>query len=248
MEFELSLVIYICVVQFIAFLIKGLVGFGNPLISQPLLAMQLDNAIITPGNALMDTPVNGYIAWKNRKNLNFRSILPILIAVVLGIIPGAIILKFGAPWVLKILLGILILIIGIEMATRGTRPLRKENQVVKLLVAFISGVCSGLFGINMLIIAYIERTAKDHSEFKGSLCLLFVFDNVIRMISYIVIGTVGREAIMLFLVSVPAAALGIIVSNIIEPYLPQKALKKSVIAMFLLSGMSIIVKALIYQS
>ena len=63
-----DIVVLVFFIQFLAYAVKGLVGFGNPLISGPLLAMRLDNVIITPGTLLLDCPVNAYITWKNRKN------------------------------------------------------------------------------------------------------------------------------------------------------------------------------------
>ena len=34
--------------QLAGFVIKGLAGFGNPLLTNPLMAMRLDNVVITP--------------------------------------------------------------------------------------------------------------------------------------------------------------------------------------------------------
>lgn len=247
-DLDWSLVLYIFLIQAFGFVIKGLVGFGNPLIAAPLLAMRMDNAVITPGSLMMDAPINAYIAWQNRKSFQWRSVLPILIAVMAGVVPGTLLLKFSMPWIIKVLLGILVVIIGVEMATRGSRAKGQENPVVRTVVAFISGVCAGLFGINMLIIAYMERTASEHSEFKGSLCFLFLIENIFRLCNYWFLGFLTKEALLLFVISVPAAVLGMIVAGVLEPRLPEKLVKKGVIAMFLLGGISIIVKAAIFHT
>ena len=57
----LSTALFIFAAQLLAYLVKGLIGFGNPLISAPILSMSLDNVVITPGTLLLDCPVN---AWK----------------------------------------------------------------------------------------------------------------------------------------------------------------------------------------
>lgn len=250
MTFSLGLVLYIFAVQAFGFVIKGLVGFGNPLISGPLLSMRMDNAVITPGNLMMDAPVNAYIAWKNRKNFNPKRVLPILIACMAGVVPGTLLLKFSMPWIIKVALGVLVVIIGVEMATRSKRKVTegKENAVIRTLVAFVSGVCAGLFGINMLIIAYLERTAKEHDEFKGSLCFLFLIENIFRLCNYLIIGIVTKEALLLFACTIPAAIVGMAISNVLAPRLPEKAVKRGVVAMFLLGGISIIIKAAIFHT
>ena len=102
-------------------------------------------------------------------------IVPLLAANILGVIPGTWLLRFSMPWVIKTILGVVVVFLGLEMATRSIRPARKRADPVwvRYVVAVFSGVCAGLFGINMFLTAYLQRTAKDYDEFKGSICLLF---------------------------------------------------------------------------
>lgn len=60
----LSTALFIFAAQLLAYLVKGLIGFGNPLISAPILSMGLDNVVITPGTLLLDCPVNAWITWE----------------------------------------------------------------------------------------------------------------------------------------------------------------------------------------
>ena len=144
MAFSPDIVVLIFAAQFIAYTIKGLIGFGNPLISSPILAMRLDNVVITPGMLFADCPINAYIAWKNRKAFQWRKILPLLIANMLGAIPGTLLLRFSLPWIIKTLLGVVVVVLGLEMATRSLRPVRqgRERSWVRLAVAFFSGICA----------------------------------------------------------------------------------------------------------
>ena len=54
MNYTGSMILFIFLVQLAAYTLKWLIGFGNPLISAPLLAMRLDNTLITPGSLLPD--------------------------------------------------------------------------------------------------------------------------------------------------------------------------------------------------
>ena len=94
-----------------------------------------------------------------------------LVANFCGVIPGTLLLRFSMPWVIKTVLGVVVVLLGLEMATRSLRPVkpdRKDRPWLRLAVSAFSGVCAGLFGINMFIVAYLQRTARDYSEFKGS--------------------------------------------------------------------------------
>ena len=82
MNYTGSMILFIFLVQLAAYTLKWLIGFGNPLISAPLLAMRLDNTLITPGSLLPDLVINGRITWQNRNNFRWRAILPLLLAMV----------------------------------------------------------------------------------------------------------------------------------------------------------------------
>ena len=82
MNYTGSMILFIFLVQLEAYTLKWLIGFGNPLISAPLLAMRLDNTLITPGSLLPDLVINGRITWQSRNNFRWRAILPLLLAMV----------------------------------------------------------------------------------------------------------------------------------------------------------------------
>lgn len=250
MTFTVGTALFIFFVQCLAYTIKGLIGFGNPLISAPLLSMRLDNVVLTPGTLLMDLPINGYITWKNRRSFQSRRIVPLLAANVCGIIPGVLLLRSSMPWVIKTLLGIVVVFLGLEMATRNLRPAQtgRDAPWVRLAVALFSGVCGGLFGINMFIVAYLQRTARDYSEFKGSMCFLFFGENVFRLCTYAVGGLLTRDVLLVGLCSVPAAALAMLLANLLGPRLDEGKLQKAAIALFILGGVSIIIKSVVFHT
>lgn len=250
MAFSPGIILFIFLIQLLAYTVKALIGFGNPLISGPLLAMKLDNVVITPGTLLLDCPVNGWITWKNRRSFQWRRILPLLLANMCGVIPGTLLLRFSLPWIIKTLLGVVVIFLGLEMAARSRWPSRqgKDRPWLRLAVSFLSGACSGLFGINMFIVAYLQRTAKDYSEFKGSMCFLFFGENVFRLCTYALGGLLTGEVLMFGLVSVPAAGLAMFLAGKLGPRLDEKKLQKAAIVLFILGGVSIIVKSLLFHT
>lgn len=250
MTFSWNIALFIFFCQFLGYGVKGLVGFGNPLVSSPILSMRLDNIIITPGTLLLDFPINLYLAWKNRKNFQWTRMLPLLLATVCGAVPGTLLLRFSLPWVIKTLLGIVVLFIGIEMATRNLQPKRELRKLpgLDLAVALISGICAGLFGINMILVGYLQRTARDYNEFKGSICFLFLGDNLFRLCSYAFNGLMTREVLFFGGASVPAALLAMLLAGWLGPKLEEVKLQKGAIALFILGGISIIVKSAIFHT
>ncbi|MBP2659052.1 MAG: hypothetical protein H6Q69_2084 [Firmicutes bacterium] len=244
---SITLAIYIFIVQFMSFIIKGLVGFGNPLLSNPLMAMQLDNKVITPANLLLDTPINAWIVWKNRKAFSIKKTMPVVILIMLGVIPGTLFLKMGSPWIIKVFLGVFIIGLGIEMAIRDRSKTIKSNRVLKIIISISSGFMAGLFGINMLFLTYFERTAIDRNEFRSNVCFVFLFENVFRFFVYAATGVFQPIVFQIFAISIPAAVLGVLVGSKIDKKIDEKVVNQLVITTFILGGFSIFVKALIFK-
>ena len=194
-------IVFYCACVCIAFVVKGLAGFGDPLISTPLLSLVLPNSVITPGLAPVSLILNANVVWKNRDHFSAKVVLPIAAFVLLGIIPGTLLLKFGSPQWLKLLLGLLIIGLGIEMLTRKPGTGKGVNAYVRAAVSFCSGVMAGLFGINMLFLAYMERVAVNREEFRANACFVFFLENSSRLCLLVAGGMFGRESLLLFLVS-----------------------------------------------
>ena len=247
-----SLGIYIFVVITISFIVKGLVGFGDPLLFNPLLSMQpvLSSKNIAPAMLPVSILLNGTIVYRNRKAIVPKTIAPIAFWDMLGVIPGTLLLKLGAPWIIKVFLGLLIIGLGIEMMTRDSAKSGKPNMILQTIMCFGSGITAGLFGINRLFLIYLERTAKNRGEFRGSVCLVFLLENVFRAFVYTFTGVFKGDALILpmALIAAPSALLGMFIGLQIDKHIDETRIKKLIVYVFILGGISTVVKALITHS
>lgn len=239
----IELALYIFTASLLAFIVKGLAGFGDPLISVPLLSMRLDNSVITPGMAPLPLFFNSYIVIKNRRKFCFRTVSSILIWMLLGIIPGVMLLKIGSPWVLKAVLGLFIAGLGVEMLTRDRSRQIPPNAVIKALICFLSGVTAGLFNINLLFIAYLERVSKDRSSFRANTCFIFLVENVFRLMLYAVEGMFTTLPLQIMLAALPGAVCGMFLGGFIDRRMGDKNIQKIIIYVFILGGISTFLRA-----
>jgi uncharacterized membrane protein YfcA len=248
MKLTLQLGIIVFAVEFICFFIKGLAAFGDPLISNPALSLFIDNRVISPMNLLLSAPLNGWISWKNRKNFSIKKSLFMLICISCGVVPGALLLKYATSWVLKAVLGVLVLGLGLEMILRNRAKPARENKAVMALVSFCSGITAGLYGINLFFVAYVERTTKDRAAFRGNICFIFFIENIARIILYIVTGIFTRYIMMLSLIAIPGMLAGFFLGSRVDTKLGETAIRRIITAMFMLGGLSILVKSLLWRT
>jgi uncharacterized membrane protein YfcA len=248
MELTLQIGVIVCTIEFFCFFIKGLAAFGDPLISNPALSMIIDNRVISPMNLLLSVPFNGWISWKNRRNFSIKESLFMLVCIFCGVIPGILLLKYTASWILKAVLGIVILGIGVEMITRNRANQTRENRFIMAFVSFCSGITAGLYGINLFFVAYVERTTKNRAAFRGSVCFIFLIESAFRIIMYTIMGIFTRYILLLSLVSFPGAIMGFFIGSKVDTKLSEDTIRRIVITMFMLGGVSIILKAVIWRT
>lgn len=243
-----SLGIYIFIVVAISFVIKGLVGFGDPLVFNPLLSMRMDNRHISPGLLPVSLILNIIIVYRSRRSITPKKLLPICFWMVLGIIPGTLWLKHGSSWGLKVVLGILIILLGIEMLTRSDEATSKPSPVLMAVMSFASGVASALFGINLIFLAYLERTTSGRDEFRGSVCFVFLVEGLFRLISYTVSGIISEFSLCVSAISIPAAMLGMWIGMQLDKKIDDSLIRKLIVYVFIIGGISTLIRALITHS
>ena len=247
MELSIGFMAFLIVVEFGSYFIKGIAGFGDALVSPPLLSLsKMTPTEIGPMNLLINWPMNFYISFTNRKSFSIKKTLPILFFILLGLVPGIVFLKYASSWLLKALLGLVILFSGVEMLTRKETENVKGNAVVMALVSFISGVTAGLFGISILFVAYIERTGYiDKNQFRGQMCFVFFIENTLRVILYAVMGLYNGDIIKLSLIAAIGGIAGFFVGSKVDTKLSEATVKKIIIIVFMCAGLSTFVWAVV---
>jgi uncharacterized membrane protein YfcA len=248
MEITLQLGLIIFAVEFVCFFIKGLAAFGDPLISNPVLSLFIDNRVISPMNLLLQAPLNGWISWKNRDSFSIKKSLLMMIYIFCGIIPGVLLLKYATSWILKAFLGILVLGIGLEMITRNRTKPAGENRFIMALVSFCSGITAGLYGINLFFVAYVERTSKDRNAFRGNICFVFFIENIVRIIVYTVTGIFTRDILVLSFIAIPGMIAGFFLGSKVDKKVSEAVIRRVIITMFMLGGIIILLKSLIWRA
>ena len=229
----------------LASICKGMVGFGDPLISGPLLSMALPNRVITPGLSPVSLLLNCKVVWQNRRSFSWKLVYPVSVFVVLGIVPGALLLRYGSPAGLKLGLGVVIILSGVEMLTRSPDKKGKPNPVVRSAVSFLSGLTAGLFGINLLVLAYLHRVSENREGFRSNVCFVFLMENIFRCAVYLWNGMYTRECLLLTLAALPGAFLGIAIGARLDRHVGDRVADRLVIFVFIAGGVSTVVKALL---
>lgn len=237
----LAIIAVIC-----AFMVKGMCGFANTLVFSTMLSFTSNNITITPVELLVSFPSNIYIAWKERKEISYKIWLPLAAYVLIGILPGLLFLKMGDTRHLKVLFGFIVALLGVEMFLRERqKEPKKTSKTILAVIGIISGILCGLFGIGAFLVAYITRTTKNQSQFKGNLCVVFLVENIFRIILYTASGILHLAIIKQAVVLLPFMIIGLTGGTLLAKKVSEKRLKKAVILLLILSGVSLVANNMI---
>ena len=98
--------VWLIVATLAASFIKGVCGFANTLVFTTILSFSFNNIQITPMDLIIGYPANVIIAWKERRQINWRISLPVAALIIFGNIPGIFMLKNVDTRTIKVIFGL----------------------------------------------------------------------------------------------------------------------------------------------
>lgn len=229
----------------VAFFIKGLCGFANTLIFTSILGFATNNINISPVELVLGYPTNVILTWRNRKSLVKRIYIPLLILVMAGTIPGTFVLKNTDVGLVKILFGILIIAVGVELLFREKGIIfLQDSKLILLVLGIISGIVCGLFGVGALVAAYVGRITKNTDEFKANISIVFLVENTFRIFLYTYLRIITVQSLKQAALMAPLMLISLFAGIKCSQRVDDKIIKKLVIILLIASGVVLIWKNL----
>lgn len=200
--------ILICLIFLIAGFIQGISGFGSALFAMPLLSLFIDLKVAVPLCAFNGLTITTYLAFKLRKYVDYKKILPLLISSIPGIYIGVILLKSIDFSVLKIFLGLLISLYSIYSLI-FTPQTKLINKLWLYIIGFSSGFVGSLFGVSGLpVIIYVTLTDWAKDVIKATISVFLCFSTIITIIVLLLNNLITPIVLNYFLLSIIPVVLG----------------------------------------
>ncbi|MBO4456673.1 MAG: sulfite exporter TauE/SafE family protein [Butyrivibrio sp.] len=229
-----------------AFYVKGLCGFANTLVFTSILSFGTANINISPVELILGDPTNLIISWKERKSIDWRICLPLAGMVIVGSLAGVLFLKNADITVVKVMFGVLIIFVGLEMIVREiSAKKREQSKILLTVIGVLSGFLCGLYGVGALLGAYVGRTANDSKAFKANICTVFIIENSFRIILYSIYGIMTIAALKRALILAPFMLAGLGAGMISAKKIDDRTVKMIVVVMLIISGISLILTNII---
>lgn len=176
---------------------------------------------ISPVDLVMGYPANLILSWKNRKKLDHKVYVPLSGFVLAGSIPGAFILKNMDTHMIKVIFGVVVIGLGVEMLVREyNKKSVGTYRGILWTLDILAGLLCGMFGVGALLAAYVSRVTDDSASFKANISAVFIVENTFCIILYSIMHILTLHTVKMSLILIPCALLGMFTgvkcSSIIE--------------------------------
>jgi uncharacterized membrane protein YfcA len=205
----MAVILEILAVMFLASTFRTAFGFGEALISVPLLALALPVKVAAPVAVFASIAVALFVVARDWRHIHFRSAGWLLLSTVAGIPVGLWLLKAVPEAATKILLACVILAYS-GYSLLHPRRFSLENDRMAWLFGFGAGVFGGSYGMNGPPLAiYGALRGWTPERFRATLQGYFLPASLLGLAGYGAAGLLTGEVGRLALWSLPAIAAGI---------------------------------------
>ena len=228
------------------YFVKGVAGIGNTLVVTSVMAYSRSNAEITPVELLLCVPTNLAVLWVNRRGIDWKLTIAPLVMVLLWDILGVLLLKNVEVGALKIVFGVVLILLSVEMLWRELRGKSGQaaHPVLMTGLGVLAGVLCGMFGVGALVAAYFARVTTDDATYKGSMSVVFMVENIFRVVAYSVTGLLTAQSLINAAMLLPFMAAGLLLGIRVSGRLNARAMRLVITGMLLLSGIPLLLTSM----
>ena len=238
---ELTTVIYAGLIFFMAYLVRGVAGFGSGLIAVPLLALLFPITSVVPLVVLLDYIGSVSQGIKNRDSIAWKDQLPLIPFILIGVGVGLFLLQAMSTPVLRKTLGAFVITYAIYRWL--PLPALRGSRLFVIPFGFLGSFVGTLFGTGgPFYVIYLTLRDLEKRAFRATFATNFLIDGAIRLTAYATVGFFSREVLMSFLAALPVAGAGLYLGGRIHTGFTQQTFVRFISVLLLGSGIVLLLK------
>jgi hypothetical protein len=238
---DLTFAAYAALVVLLAYVVRGIAGFGSGLIAVPLLAVMAPVQMVVPVVVSLDYVGSGVQSVRNLGRVVWREQLTLLPFSLIGIALGLVVLRGVSTTVLSRALGGFVIVYAVYQLL-PLPPLR-GSRVAAIACGLLGGLVGTLFGTGGPFYAiYFNLRGLDKTEFRATFATNFLIDGGVRLVGYAIAGLYGWSTLEWTTIALPIMAVGLYVGGRIHLGLSQRAFVRLVSLILVASGAALLLR------
>jgi len=235
--------ILVAAVLFVAAFVRSAVGFGDAVVAMPLLAMAVGMKTASPLVAFVGPAISLLILAGSWRKVEFRAAGRLIAATLLGIPVGIYGLARLPEAPLKIALGLVILLYGVFGLVRPRAKLKNEKAWMPWALGASAGVLGGAYNTNgPPIVAYGMLRGWPPESFRATLQGYFLPTGLAILAGHGIAGLWTGTVLKLFVYSLPAIVLGVLLGGLLHKKLTHEIFAKLVYIALAIMGAAMLLR------
>ena len=231
------------VILFVAYVIKGLSGFGSGLVAIPLLALFLPLPFIVPVLALVSYTGTVYQSVTYRRDVVWRDLWPLLPFSFVGITIALWLLVNADVTVLTFMLGLFIFCYAVYSLL--PHDIKSGSRWWAIAAGSFAGLIGALFGTGgPFYVLYLKMRQVNKQQFRATITMIFLVDGGARMFGYFYSDLFTKKMVILALVLLPVLFLAMYVGQHLHIKINERRFNQVVSILLLVSGLSLAIKSI----
>lgn len=238
---DIQTAVYAALVLFVAYLIRGIAGFGSGLIAVPMLTLVAPVPLVVPLVVALDYIGSATQGLKHRDCVAWKEQLALVPFMLVGIGVGLLVLRTVPTAVLGKVLGGFVIVYAMYQLL--PLPALRGSRLFAIVCGCLGGLVGTLFGTGRpFYVMYLKLRDLDKSVFRATFAINFLIDGAIRLVSYAILGLFRWQLLTYLLVSLPIVGAGLYLGGRLHTGLSQNAFVHLISLLLLGSGVALLLK------
>lgn len=220
----------------VAYVVRGVAGFGSGLIATPLLLTFLPLTLVVPLVVVLDYAASAAQGIRDRHCIAWREIGRVLPTAILGVIVAFWLFHAVDPgWLIKALAVFLIAFAAYQLRPGGNAAHVSTHWA--LPAGAFGGLVGTLFGTGgPFYVAYLQARQLDKMAFRATFSTIFLLDGANRIAGYALSGFLDSRFLSLLLLLAPMMAIGLLAGRRLHINISQETFRRGISVLLVLSG------------
>ena len=248
MEHGAALLLWCAASLAVAGVVKGVTGIGIPMVSIALLSLVIS---VPQAVALLPVPILVANTWQAFRGGRFRSSLQrfrlLILALAVGMVIGAILLKHVDDRVLQAIIGVAVMVFSITSLSTPTLQvpagLERPLGTAAGAVGGVLGGISSLFGPPILMFLVSLKLPKD--EFVAVVGAIYLLGGVFLLAALAGVRVLGGQELLLSALAAPPLLAGMAIGQRLRERISQETFRKGLLITVMMIGVSLLARAVL---
>jgi len=204
--------IHVLAVLFLATFVRSALGFGEAFIAVTLLALTMPVYVAAPLGVLVSITTALIVVIQDWRKIQVRSAGSLLVSTLFGIPLGLLLLKTVPEFIVKSLLGVVVVAFAIYSLSGRKKEL--DNDWLAPLFGFAAGIVGGAYGVNgppQVIYGVLRRWQP--GQVRATLQGYFLIASMVGTAGYALTGLWPHKVSGYFLLLLPLAPIAIFLGH-----------------------------------